>query len=505
MGTTTRYVPFDYRRVCDVCGNLRNISEMVERPGYEFVCSYHPGERTELELSTAIANTRPIVILPVPNPKPQNLYQPQNYEAYEAQIFNYVLREAPDLTAATPHRSAAGAAVYLADIITQGTRPAVWIASARTSLTACLTFLLSKQYGSPTGPTGTKDNPRYGGFLSGGLYTTITTSFAGLAFVKGYAATGNTDYLAAAGRCATFIRHVQCGDLQVTGYTVYPDGGGAYHVGGLASDVTDATGLLTNQYAVADIFALYFLKQLSAVVGPTATYGDAAATAFFSAATLATLATIMGELGTFASLGAKDQVRGGIITGLSATTPFQKYSAAINGTGGSATWQTNANTTGTINALGLRGVYEASGVTAQVTSVLTWLAAFTANPANATPSTNTAQQTLSSNTGAYDPTIAPATTLKTSAPFTEGAGALYDFSALGIMSPVLLAAGGTFKASLQASRDTLSNPQPYSVFNNYIGEKYLGPVGFSGLSLQPNGVPNVLSAARAGEIYRLAL
>lgn len=506
MGDTVHkaYVPYDYRRVCDICGNLRNRSEMVERPGYTFVCSYHPNERTALELSEAIASTRPIQILPVPDPKPQNNSQPQNYEAWEAQIFNLATQAAPAATVggASDPVAAAWVANYMADIVIQGTRPATWLATARTVIATCLAYLAGQQFTSST------TNIRYGAVLAGANYSTRSTVAMGLALLKGYLALGTASYLVGAVRCATFLRRMQCGDLLTSGYSVYPSGGGAYHLGGLDSGVVDATGAMTGTYGIYDIAALWFFKRLGVAVGTSATFGDASAVGSFSAATQATLATMIGELGTFAALGVKDSAHNGsLITGLSVTAPSDSYSAYLNTGGGSGTWSAAATIPGLDVALAVRGVFEGSGLTSQVSAVLAWLAAFAANPANATPSTNTADQTLAGITGVYSPAVAPATSLTTSAPFTEATGALYSFAALGVLSPILAT---TAKANLQASRDVISNPQPTSTFNNYIGEKYLGTLGVAGLSLQPKSsasasTPNATLAAQSGEIYRQAI
>jgi hypothetical protein len=480
---------------------------MVERPGYTFVCSYHPGERTQLELSEAIANTRPFEILPVPDPKPLNLYQPQDYTAWEAQIFNFVVSTAPATVngGASDPNAAAWASIYLADIIAQNTRPTVWIATAQITLASLLTYLLAQQF------TTTASDSRYGGVAVSGVYTTRTTIAAGLAFIKGYSTLANPTYLSAAARVGTFLRRMQCGDLQSSAYTIYPSGGGAYHLGGLDAGPVSPSWLLSGTYGIYDVAALWFLEKLEAVLGSSATFGDASAVGNFSASTQATLATMISELTSFIVLGVKDSAHAGsLVTGLSTTAPADSYSAYLNGGGGTGTWTAAATIPSLDIALAVRGIYETAGVTAQVTAVLNWLAAFTANASNATPSTNSAQQTLNGITGTYDPTVAPANTLTTSAPFTEATGALYSFAALGVLSPVLAAASSTMKQSLVASRDTLSNPQPFSTFFNFIGEKYLGPLGLAGLSLQPKttattSVPDVVRAAQAGEIYRQAL
>ncbi len=512
MSTTTQYVPRDFRRVCDQCGVLWNRSQLHHKGPWRYCndCD-QPGDRIREQEDAAIARTRPFRILPVPNAKRQSVHSPYDWTLEDAQIFNLIASAAPAdrVGQSSNTASAAWAAVYLADMINQGIRPPAWLASGKTILRTCLTYLLTQQYGSPTGisPAGSVQNPRYGGISDGsGTYSTATTIAAGAAFVKAATALADSTLLGAADRCATFLRHVQCGDLQVSAWTVFPSGGGPYHVGGLSSGVVDATGLLSGNYNLADVLGLWFLKLLVAVRSPSTSYGDGAATAFFSASTAAPLSQMMAEMGAFASLGAYDSSAGSsLVTGLSSTKPQAIYSAALNGGGGTASWTASATVPGVSLAMAMLGVFQAFGATAQITSMLAWLAAVGANAANATPSTNTPQQTLNGITGTYSAATAPATSYTSAAPFTEATGALYDLAALGFLAPIL---NSTNVAALKNARSTVSPIEPYSVIQP--DGRFPGPLGRAGLSLQPNSasgqsIPSVLLAAQFGNSYRYAV
>ncbi|HET7742941.1 MAG TPA: hypothetical protein VFL67_20025, partial [Mycobacterium sp.] len=329
--TTHQYVPRDFRRVCDQCGSLFNRSDL-HRKGPWIYCSDcdQPGDRIIEQLDAAIARQRPFRILPVPNAKPI-VDAPYYWQTEESQVFDFILSTAParNLGGANSPLAAAWAMIYLCDIITQNTRPASWLTSARTKIASLYAYLAPLQYGSSSGPAATIQDPRYGGFAEGSAQLAATTIAAGLAFVKAYSAAGITDALNAANRCATWLRHAQCGDLQLTlWHTIYPSGGSAYHVGGVCSNVATSNGVQSGTYNLADTYAIVFLKALAAAVGAATTYGDAASTAYFSAATQASLTTMIAELVTFAETGPKDSAHGDATTpGLSVTAPKSSYTA----------------------------------------------------------------------------------------------------------------------------------------------------------------------------------
>lgn len=506
MSTTTSYEPHDYRRVCDECGVLRMRSDL-HRKGRWILCwdCDAPGDRIREQEDAAIARQRPFRFLPVPNAKPQDYANPYNWQAEEAQVFNFIANTAPPSLSSSPTASA-WPAIYLAQLIQQGTRPAIWLSVAARSLRAYVDNLLTGQYGSPTGISVAVTDPKYGGVSTGTSCSAASAAASGIAFLLAYATLGDGKYLTAADRCATFLRHAQCCDLLVSGWTVFPSGGAPYHLGGFSSVLAVSGNVYSTSYLLADVIALWFLQLLIGVRGLTAVYGDASSTSFFSAPTAAPLSQMLSELAVFASTGVFDSSAGGVaVTGLSTSKPQATYIAATNGGGGAGAWTSSATIAASAIALAVAGVFQAFGANAQVTAVLTWLASFGANAANATPATNSPQQTLDGITGVYSPATAPATSLTSSAPFTDAAGALYDLASLGVLAPVLNA---TNVAALKTSRSIVSPAVQYSA--NDLAERYLGPLGRAGLSLQPHSsagaaTPNVLFAAQFGAVYRYGI
>jgi len=499
--TTTSYVPRDYRRVCDQCGLLFQRSRLHRKLHWVLcdICD-QPGDRIREQEDAAIARQRPFRILPVPNAKPLSVDSPYDWQAEEAQVFDFVALTAPSDVpgGASDVPAAAAAAAYMAEIIIEGRRPAVWLSTARTVLDRCLAYLISVQYGG--GISATIDNTCYGGFLLSGTFPASYSIAAGRAFIKGYTATGDWSYLSGARRCATFVRHAQCRDLQ-TPYTTYPSAGTAYHVGGVSATVANATGLLSSRYNLTDVRAAEFLEEIGAAIGMDAMFGDAASTSYFTAATQATLETMISELVAFAVTGAKDANHDGdYITGLSTTQARNYYTAASSdGSSGAGVWDTPSSVFSSVIASALAGVYAVNGADDTVTAILAWLAAFTSNAANRTPSTNTEAQTLAGITGTYDPAVCPASSLQAAAPFTEATGATYDLATLGLLAPILSVTDPT---RFRSSRATVSAGERWSTFD--LSLRYLGLSGLGGLSLQPLSPYQtfVSAAATFGSVYR---
>lgn len=482
MATDSGTRDHDYPRVCDVCGHRFWFSELSPIGELKFACKDDAPGLTALQISRYNARVRPVIVRP--NKHAKDYSQTPIYQLAEAQIFNLIAQVAPAAVrdGESDPLAAAWAAIYMADVIIQNKRPLSWNRAAETTLTRCLTYLLTQQYGSITGTAGTADNPRYGGIISGSTWSTTITIVAGVAFMKAYQVTGSAVYLDAAERVATFIRHVQSGNQQATAYTVYPSGGGRYYVGGLASSVSDGSGLLATTYHVADIGGLWFLKLLADVKGGATQYGDASATAFFGA-NRASLTTMMADLASFATSGARDEGNSGALTpGLSTTAPKETYQAATNGAGVAAGWEEADTVLSDSVALALLGLYMASGMTDTVAALVGWLESFTSNAANRTPATMPESQVIQGITGTYDPALCVATVLRASAPFTEADGAVYAWSSFGLLSPILTVRN---RAAFTTSKDTLSKTRRYSPTDNH--ERWLGPLGLSGLSLQPRG------------------
>lgn len=483
--------PYDYVRICDVCGVRWHKSDLTYIGEFRWACPDDAKGLTAMQIAKYNAKARPLRIRP--NKWAKGLAGTPVYQMDEAAVFNYLAATAPNQNIATPVASAratAWAALYMAEVIIDGRRPQNWISRATTLLASYLAYLDSVQSIADV------TDPRYGGLLEASGYATDTVIAGGLAYLRGYQALGTPGYLTAAKRCATYLRHVQSGDVQVTSYTVFPQGGGPYHVGGVASGVGLVSGLLTNNYLVADVAALWFLKALQIEIGD-ATFGDAAATAYFGV-NAAPLSTMIAELQAFARTGAKDSTESGAyVTGLSTTAPRTTYIAARNGEADPGTWTPLTLIGSDPICLALRGLYEADPADATVTAMMAWLAAFTSNAANATP-VQRESLTFLGTTGTYDPAICPADTLKAAAPFTEASGALYSWASLGLLSPILSAANlGTFRVS----KDALAKPRQERF--GVPDVKYMGVFGKSGLGYQVYGMQDdVVRASKAALCYR---
>lgn len=495
MATDTGLSRGDYLRICDICLHRFHFSQLKPIGELRFACpDDYPG-LTAMQVSRFNARARPLKVRP--NRWAKGLVQTPTYQLPEAQTFNLIATTAPAALSQGPLQSC-WSAIYLGQLLQQGLRPAIWLARAAAQLRAHVDNLLTGQHGSPTGPAATITSPLYGGISNGVSAATVNASLGGVAFLLAYSTLGDAKYLQAADRCATFLRHAQCCDLRVSGWTVYPSGGGPYHLGGLSSGVTVSGPTYLSTYLLSDVVALWFFKLLVASRSLSTVYGDGAATAFFSAPTAAPLSQMISELTAFAVTGPRDSTaNGAFVSGLSTTHPQASYSAAINGGGGTASWTSAATISSETIALALLGLFQSGGMTATVTSVLAWLATFAPNPANATP-VQRESLTIAGITGTYNPGLCVADTLQASAPFTEATGAKYSWSSLGLLSPMLSQAG---LAGLRTSKDTLSQAQRFSETD--VGLIYLGPQGLSGLSLQPAGLaPNVLLAAKGGMIWR---
>jgi len=492
MATDTGYERGNYLRVCDVCGHRFHFKDLSPIGELKFACPDDAPGLTALQISRFNAKARPLVVKP--NKYAKDYVQVPTYQMSEGELFNHVIRTAPAelVDGEDSPEAAAWTALYMAKVLLEERRPTIWECDAKCTLAYCAAYLLSLQYGSSTGPSGTADNPRYGGIYLDTTWDTTVTLVAGIAFVYAYRATAVPGYLTAAERIATFVRHVQSGDSQTTAYTVYPSGGGSYHIGGLSRNVDDATGLLSTSYDVSDVLGCWFLSLMVTEKGGSTQYGDAAATSFHSRANRASLSTMLSELTAFGESGAKDSASSGaLVTGLSTTAPRETYVAATNGGAGTATWTSQANVASRPLGMAIRGLYEAGGNTAKVAAIMAWLAAFTTNSTNATPASMHPETVLQGITGTYDPAVCPADNLKAAAPFTESTGARYDWGTFGLLAPVLAATG----VDLRASKDALSKVRRFSTKD--IAERYLGPIGVSGLSFQPWAATTPLSGQRS--------
>lgn len=473
--TTVRYRPRDYRRVCDVCGNLRNISDM-HRQDELWVCTYDAGERVRTQLDRLNARERPFAIKPVPHAKPQNQYYPNVLETDDAATFNFLSRQvaarcrfefvqsgsAPYVAGGQALPSMSWAARYFYDLIQEGTR-LLYISRAKVLLGQIADYLLTRQQGSPTGlsVSSTRANDAFfGGFFESGgtVWTTNNTSTSGLALLYAYRVLGATKYLIGARSAASYLRNVQAIGSNGTHFTsTDAAAAGRLYTGSLVSEVLTISGFYPNCFFYPSaLLALEFWNELKITDGDQSIGATAAVTGFDTTPSQL-LSQSITDLRNCWSVGITDAT-GTLVNGLSSTTPKEFFSAYPQGSG---MWEyvDGGNATGTqisgLNfATALSCLYNYEGATGQVTTVSDWLRTFTSNPDFETPANTSTSVLYRTTTGTYDPTISIATLLQVRDPDTLAAtkinaSSLYDWGAFGLLSRLWASRN---KASFLASR-----------------------------------------------------
>jgi hypothetical protein len=478
------------RAVCSKCGVPYRFPDEIVRLNDGFMyCKRRCLEQTVLTRDRIQAQSRKRREMPPPKFVQAPSYA-DDYLGAEAHVLSAIIN---GLATSTDANELGWGGNYLADLILEARRPTQWIIAAKRSLAIACNRLLTLQYGAPTGPapTVTVERVRYGGFSDGSILSSFVTAAAGLALAKGYQCLGTVTYLDAASRCAHFLRHMQCQDLDNNSQQS-TFGGGAYHVGGFAQGVaTSATVAWTAKYNIYDAAGLWFLDVLAGIQGGSTSYGSASS-ADFTASTVATLDTMIDEATVFLVVGPRDAAFGGEFkTGVSTSYPRAVYLAGPTGT---SSWSLTAATAGTTPALVLRGqdiamalraLSQVGGEDDTVNDVFDWLMTFTANTSNAAP-TEDASLLVGNLKGTYDPKVAIATELDVladdlvTAMAQEHVGAAYDWTATALLAPI---ASVRRPVNFAASKNTLSVPQPSSAGPVPL-YKYLAVKGQSGLSLQ---------------------
>lgn len=468
--TTTRYVPRDYRRVCDICGMLRNISEMHKQDEL-WVCTYDAGERVRTELDRGNARQRPFTIKPVPYPKPQNYYYPNTLEADEGALFAFIDRmiqaqcrfESIISGAATEPSEGFGvqalswAGRYLYDLIQANARP-ILIPRAKVLLGDVAAYLLTRQYGSATGPSPTSTRASdafYGGVLEVGadVFYTDDVASSGLALLYAYRVLGTVTYLIGARAAASYLRNVQAIGSNGTNYTSSDSAGTSrLYTGALASQVSTASGFYSDsRFYPRTLIALEFWSELKTTDGDQSIGTTGTPTGFASAA--ATLmSTAMADLRSCWETGITDTT-GALVNGFSTTSPAEFFNAypltkTHFGSGsGSWEWFDGSTLTGTAItsqtfARAVSALYNYEGATAQVTAISDWLRTFADNTEFNTPANTSTRDLYRSTTGTFDPTVTLTTLLTVRdaangyASITTNGSSLYDWGAFGLMSRI---------------------------------------------------------------------
>lgn len=489
MGTTTAYVPYDYRRVCDLCGNLYNISKMHRQGPYTY-CSDHAGERISEQLDRGNARQRPFRVLPVPNAKPEDQGAPDVFESEESLIVALL-----DQARAGGARymqvvsGSAGPQTLAADVIPvnawgcvhyYGLMTAVypkghvnvWPAQIPVRMRAAADAVLALQIATGTVAT----NAYYGALVAtgAGFVYSEDAMIGGLALLYAYRILGDLKYLYAARGAASFLRNLQAIGSSGVNYTSGdPDGASRLYTGGITNFVNVGGYFADHRFYPSSLLALWFWNELKLTDGDQMLGAPAAVPGAFVSAPAKLLSGCMADLETFWATGAYDASAQAMRNGFSAVTPAECFNAyplskpntsssgsPVQGTG---SWiYQDAATTGTaVTALnfakGLTGLFAVDGPTAQVTAIDNWLQTFTSNSAYATGVASEGSL-AHATTGTFDPTVAPAKLLlvrdatNNYAPIAMNGSSLYDWGAFGLMAPIWAARRATaFKAARSAA------------------------------------------------------
>lgn len=469
--TSTKYVPFDPLRICDICGDLQRKSTMRRLRGGMWACPNEPQWRDAVELSAANARQKPFRILPVKDAKPENWSSPDSYEGDDGEILNFIARM---VAAGTRYENVASgdlapltgnllqaygwSAQYLYGMIAENKRPLRMINLAKSSLTQIANTLLTRQVGTTLGASTTAAS---GAFLESGAsaYVTQDAASCGLALLYAYNVFGTASYLTAANLAASYLRNVQSIGKCAVFFTSSDSAGTArLYTGGVCSQVSTAFGgdpserfYSNHQFYPGDLLTLQFWKLLLTVNGDQ-TVGTAGVPDGFVTSPAQLLSTSISEMRTFWTEGVRDSA-GETYTGLSSTTPrefFNAYPASKpNFTPGTGRWEffngdasTGTDITAQNFAMALGSLYATEGASAQVVEVNDWLRSFTSNPEFEIPANESPSQLARSVLGTFDATAAPSTLLTVrdadnayAATKKNGSG-LYDWGAFGLLAPL---------------------------------------------------------------------
>lgn len=470
MNTLTGYVPYDYRRLCDLCGNPWNRSKL-HRQGPYMVCPDHAGERISEALDRGNARQRPFRVLPVPNAKPEDQLQPDVFEAQQSEIFTLlnfandnggryaqvqsgmstVLPDAADAVTTN-----AWACLYFYGLGT-ATYPRghvdVWGAQALTRLRAAADVLLARQV-----YTNRDTDPFHGGFLGLGTTTYFCEDAAigGLGALYAFRAFGDAKYLLAARAAASFLRNLQAIGSDGTNFTSSNSAGTIrLYTGAITNAVSSVAGFYADhRFYASSLLALWFWNELRLTDGDQSLGANAVIAGSFDTAPAKALSRSMADLRAFWETGVYDVTAKAVRTGLSVTTPAEffnafpatKPNASAAGTGSWEFRNGGASTGTTITSLyiakALAALFAVDGLSAQVTAIDDWLRSFTSNPAYARASSISARDKARVPTGTYDATMGIAKHLlvrdvgNAYAPIKMNGGALYDWGAFGLLAPI---------------------------------------------------------------------
>lgn len=473
MPTTTAYVPYDYRRTCDLCGNLWNISKMNRNGPYTY-CPDHAGERISETLDRGNAAQRPFRVLPVPNAKPEDQGQPDVFESEESRVFSllsaavggsarYIDVESgtetvlPNAADVIPTNAWACMHYYaLATAVYPKGHTDVWHAQALARLRVSADILLALQTVSGSRAS----NAFYGGLLGTGaiLYYSEDAATGGLALLYAYRLLGDVKYLYAARACANFLRNCQAIGSDATHFTSSDAAGLArLSTGGVVNSISTTAGFYSDGlFYPSSLLALQFWNELKLTDGDQSIGATTAIAGSFDTVPAKQMTDAMTLLRAFWATGTYDFTQQNVRTGLSSLTPSDRFNAYpasksnafVAGTG-SWEYQDGGASDGTLVtalnfAKAMSALYAIDGLSAQVVALDDWLQTFTSNADFATPPVSAAT-VAAGTTGTYLAAQGIAKYLlvrdadNSYAAIAQNGASLYDWGAFGLLSPILSA------------------------------------------------------------------
>jgi hypothetical protein len=489
----TDYVFDKFARTCDVCGTPRAARELQLRDGIA-ICISHPGYRTAKEIDKLNAQRRiPIPILPKYT---RPLTPIPTWEVEEGRLFDMATNVAPfetfdttsdgqpGVSGARSVAAAGWATVYLYALVTEGKRPAAWLARARTQIATLGDYLLTQQQTAAS-------TVRRGGFgFPGGLYTATDAGVGCLALALAYQINGASKYLTGAQAACDFIVNLQAGDLYSFGSTPTP-----VLYGPPTATYNDSAHTYDKVYTPAGLVCAWAMTVVKGIAGDGTYGGPGTVGGIYLSAPARLLSVAIAQQLTFWQNGVVETGGTVAVNGLSGTTPRNSFSGATG------TWDAATTIVTSPWAVGIRSLYEATGTKAA--SALAFLAALTANPANATPAGQPARVRLTNTTGAFSAATAPPTAFTRTG--TDDTGALYDYASAGLLAPFVAL------SSLEATKEAIGMPRVRTAEGSPRDgrSQYLGRLGMSGYSFQPwapdgtHRQESVTRACQTGLLYRV--
>lgn len=514
------YRPRDYRRTCDHCASVYLRSDLIKQDNM-LVCPTCVDRWGPITKSKIEANAKKPTIRGVRDAAP--LQTNPFYEADEHRILELLttlisgggfshlnVTNGDGSPVWDQYAYAMGwAGVYLDGLRQDANRSAAWNAKAASLLTAAADILLSLQFTTGQG------NLTYGSFSGdNGVWSTEETAMGGLTCLYAYRYSGAAKYLTGAQRAATQLRYMQAAHLwdytQVTGKLAEGYTGAFIHSVNAYSVIVEEEAWLTGATMdwgayPGDLVAVWFLKELLTTAGD-GTYGSTGISlGHFTSSPATLLSTMITDGRAVWTTGLRDHdsglsATGDLITGLSATTPFEyydtlwlKYTGGPDTENGTGDWTYNPGTDDSNNVSGLNfakalwALYLYEGYSSQVSSVNTWLRGMDSNIDWDTPSDTSDSAVANGLTGTYAPNLALASLLiinGAQSPSQQGNGsAYYEWSTTGLLSGIQASRD---KANLRLAKDALG--ATYQRFNNGRTSDavfdYISLRGRSGLSYQ---------------------